>query len=144
MNNRVFELIEKLSETHSLSLEEYGYLLDNRTEQAALLLAEKARAAREIHYGKSVYIRGLIEVSNICRNNCLYCGIRAENSKCDRYRLSAEDILLCADEGYKLGFRTFVMQGGEDGAFTDDFVCGIVEKIKANYPDCAVTLSLGE
>ena len=144
MNNRVSELIEKLSETHSLSLEEYEYLLDNRTEQAALLLAEKARAAREIHYGKSVYIRGLIEVSNICRNNCLYCGIRAENRKCDRYRLSEEDILLCAEEGYRLGFRTFVIQGGEDGAFTDDFVCGVVEKIKAKYPDCAVTLSLGE
>lgn len=144
MYNRVSELIEKLSETHSLSLTEYEYLLDNRTEQAALLLAEKARAAREIHYGKSVYIRGLIEVSNICRNNCLYCGIRAENSKCDRYRLSEEDILLCADEGYRLGFRTFVIQGGEDGAFTDDFVCGVVEKIKAKYPDCAVTLSLGE
>lgn len=144
MNNRISELIEKLSETHSLSLEEYEYLLDNRTEQAAQLLAEKARAAREIHYGKSVYIRGLIEVSNICKNNCLYCGIRAENSKCDRYRLSAEDILLCVDEGYSLGFRTFVIQGGEDGAFTDDFVCGIVGKIKRKYPDCAVTLSLGE
>ena len=144
MNNRISELIEKLSETHSLSLGEYEYLLDNRTEQAAQLLAEKARAAREIHYGKSVYIRGLIEVSNICKNNCLYCGIRAENSKCDRYRLSAEDILLCVDEGYSLGFRTFVIQGGEDGAFTDDFVCGIVGKIKRKYPDCAVTLSLGE
>lgn len=144
MNNRISELIEKLSETHSLSLEEYEYLLDNRTEQAAQLLAEKARAAREIHYGKSVYIRGLIEVSNICKNNCLYCGIRAENSKCDRYRLSAEDILLCVDEGYSLGFRTFVIQGGEDGAFTDDFVCGVVGKIKRKYPDCAVTLSLGE
>ncbi|MGN1110227.1 MAG: [FeFe] hydrogenase H-cluster radical SAM maturase HydE [Oscillospiraceae bacterium] len=144
MNNRVSELIEKLSETHSLSLAEYECLLDNRSEEASQLLAEKARSAREIHYGKSVYIRGLIEVSNICKNNCLYCGIRAENSKCDRYRLSEEDILLCADEGYKLGFRTFVIQGGEDGAFTDDFVCGVVEKIKAKYPDCAVTLSLGE
>lgn len=144
MDKRVSELIEKLSETHSLSLEEYESLLDNRSEEAAQLLAEKARAAREIHYGKSVYIRGLIEVSNICKNNCLYCGIRAENSRCDRYRLTAEEIALCADEGYRIGFRTFVIQGGEDGAFTDDFVCRVVEDIKAKHPDCAVTLSLGE
>lgn len=144
MNKRVSELIGKLSEAHSLELSEYEYLLDNRSEEAAQLLAEKARAARELHYGKSVYIRGLIEISNICKNNCLYCGIRAENSRCERYRLSAEDILLCAEEGYALGFRTFVLQGGEDGAFTDDLVCGIIERIKEKYPDCAVTLSLGE
>ncbi len=144
MNKRVSELIGKLSEAHSLGLSEYEYLLDNRSEEAARLLAEKARAARELHYGKSVYIRGLIEISNICKNNCLYCGIRAANSKCERYRLSAEDILLCAEEGYSLGFRTFVLQGGEDSAFTDDLVCGIVERIKEKYPDCAVTLSLGE
>ncbi len=144
MNKRVSELIGKLSETHSLGLSEYEYLLNNRSEEAARLLAEKARAARELHYGKSVYIRGLIEISNICKNNCLYCGIRAENSKCERYRLSAEDILDCAEEGYALGFRTFVLQGGEDVAFTDDLVCGIIERIKEKYPDCAVTLSLGE
>lgn len=144
MNKRVSELIEKLFKTHSLELSEYEYLLDNRSDEAAALLAEKARAARELHYGKSVYIRGLIEISNICKNNCLYCGIRAENSKCERYRLSDDDILLCAEEGYSLGFRTFVLQGGEDGAFTDKFVCGVVERIKEKYPNCAVTLSLGE
>lgn len=144
MDKRIFELIEKLNAEHSLLSDEYEYLLDHRCEQATQFLAEKARAARERHYGKAVYIRGLIEVSNICKNNCLYCGIRAGNSACDRYRLSAEEILLCADEGYSLGFRTFVIQGGEDSAFTDDFVCGIIEKIKLKYPDCAVTLSLGE
>lgn len=144
MDNRVFELIEKLDRTHSLSLGEYEYLLENCSEEAAQLLAEKARAAREKYYGKSVFIRGLIEVSNICKNNCLYCGIRAGNSACERYRLSEKDILACADEGYSLGFRTFVLQGGEDSAFSDDFVCGICEKIKAKYPDCAITLSLGE
>lgn len=144
MDKRIFELIEKLNEEHSLLSDEYEYLLDHRSEQSTQFLAEKARAARERHYGKAVYIRGLIEVSNICKNNCLYCGIRAGNSACDRYRLSDEEILLCADEGYSLGFRTFVIQGGEDSAFTDDFVCGIIEKIKLKYPDCAVTLSLGE
>lgn len=84
MDKRIFELIEKLSEEHSLLSDEYEFLLDHRSEQATQLLAEKARAAREQHYGKAVYIRGLIEVSNICKNNCLYCGIRAGNSACDR------------------------------------------------------------
>ncbi len=144
MDKHINELIEKLDNEHSLSPSEYEFLLENRTDDAARLLAEKARAARELHYGKSVFIRGLIEISNICKNDCLYCGIRASNKLCDRYRLSAEDILTCADVGYKLGFRTFVLQGGEDGAFTDDFICGVVEQIKAKYSDCAVTLSLGE
>ncbi|MGN1423265.1 MAG: [FeFe] hydrogenase H-cluster radical SAM maturase HydE [Oscillospiraceae bacterium] len=144
MDNRTAQLIEKLETEHSLSLGEYEYLLDHRTDEAAALLAEKARAARQKYYGNAVYIRGLIEVSNICKNNCLYCGIRAGNSSCERYRLSEEEILACADEGHALGFRTFVLQGGEDGAFTDEFVCGIIEKLKEKHPDCAVTLSLGE
>ncbi len=144
MDKHIHALIERLDHEHALSLPEYEYLLENRTDDAARLLAEKARAARELHYGKSVFIRGLIEVSNICKNDCLYCGIRASNKSCDRYRLSAEDILTCADEGYNLGFRTFVLQGGEDPAFTDEFVCGVIAQIKAKYPDCAVTLSLGE
>ena len=144
MDKRVKELIEQLEKTRSLTNEEYKYLLDNRDESAASLLAEKACSVREQHYGKAVYIRGLIEVSNICKNNCLYCGIRGANSDCDRYRLTAEEIISCADEGYRLGFRTFVLQGGEDGAFTDDFLCGVIGKIKEKHPDCAITLSLGE
>ncbi|MBQ8614381.1 MAG: [Ruminiclostridium sp.] len=144
MENKISELIEKLEKQHSLTLEEYEYLIDNRTEEAAELLAEKARIVREKIYGKAVYIRGLIEVSNICKNDCLYCGIRRSNKSCDRYRLTEEEILECADEGYSLGFRTFVMQGGEDGSFSDDFVCGVIRKLKEKYPDCAVTLSLGE
>ena len=144
MENKISELIEKLEKQHSLTLEEYEYLIDNRTEEAAELLAEKARIVREKIYGKAVYIRGLIEVSNICKNDCLYCGIRRSNKSCDRYRLTEEEILECADEGYSLGFRTFVMQGCEDGSFSDDFVCGVIRKLKEKYPDCAVTLSLGE
>ncbi|MGN0602546.1 MAG: [FeFe] hydrogenase H-cluster radical SAM maturase HydE [Oscillospiraceae bacterium] len=144
MNKKIKEFSEKLEQTHSLAIEEYKYLLDNRSESAACLLAEKARAVRELHYGKAVFIRGLIEIGNICKNNCFYCGIRGANTDCDRYRLAADEIISCAEEGYSLGFRTFVLQGGEDGAFSDDFVCGVIEKIKKKFPECAITLSLGE
>lgn len=144
MDKIIFELIEKLEKEHGLTLTEYQYLLENRTDETAEILAEKARQAREAVYGKAVYIRGLIEVGNICKNDCLYCGIRKSNKDCDRYRLTEKDILSCCDNGYKLGFRTFVMQGGEDAYFSDDFMCGVISKIKAKYPDCAVTLSLGE
>ncbi|MGN1098020.1 MAG: [FeFe] hydrogenase H-cluster radical SAM maturase HydE [Clostridia bacterium] len=107
-------------------------------------LFHAADELRRKYYGTAVYIRGLIEISNICKNNCLYCGIRRDNSEVDRYRLSPEDILSCCENGYELGFRTFVLQGGEDPYFTDDIICGIVSEIKSKYPDCAVTLSLGE
>lgn len=140
----MIELINKLEKEHSLSIAEYEYLIKNRNEQAARLLAEKAVEARRSVYGNDVYIRGLIEISNICKNGCLYCGIRNGNKNCERYRLTKEQILSCCDEGYPLGFRTFVLQGGEDPFFTDDVVCDIVESIKSRYPDCAVTLSLGE
>lgn len=99
---------------------------------------------REKYYGKDVYIRGLIEISSYCKNDCYYCGIRGSNSFAQRYRLTEEEILLCCQKGYELGFRTFVLQGGEDPYFTDRRVCGIVSGIKENHPDCAVTLSLGE
>lgn len=107
-------------------------------------LFEKAVSRRIENYGTDVYTRGLIEFTNHCKNNCLYCGIRAENSDAKRYRLTEDEILDCCKEGYKLGFRTFVLQGGEDMYFTDDMICGIVSKIKKNHPDCAVTLSIGE
>lgn len=144
MKNNVCELIEKLEKEHSLTVDEYEYLIDNRTPETAKILAEKARAVREEIYGKAVYIRGLIEISNICKNDCLYCGIRHSNKLCERYRLTEEEILECANEGYALGFRTFVMQGGEDGSFTDEFMCSVIGKLKEKYPDCAVTLSIGE
>ena len=140
----MIDLIEKLQKNHSLSLDEYEYLIENRTPEYAEILAEKAVETRKKIYGNSVYIRGLIEISNICKNDCHYCGIRRGNKKCERYRLTVEQILSCCDEGYRLGFRTFVMQGGEDAYFTDDVICGIVSEIKKRYPVCAVTLSLGE
>lgn len=138
------KLIEKLAETHTLTREEYTELLENISIENATLLAEKAQQVRKEIYGNDVYIRGLIEVSNICKSNCYYCGIRSGNKKCDRYRLTAEQILECCDTGYTLGFRTFVLQGGEDPFFTDEFLCSLLAQIKAKYPDCAVTLSLGE
>ena len=107
-------------------------------------LAEMARAVREPIYGNDVFVRGLIEISSYCRNDCLYCGLRASNKAAERYRLSPDEILACADEGHRLGFRTVVLQGGEDAFFTDDVLCGIIRSIKRAHPDTAVTLSLGE
>lgn len=144
MNEKVLSLIEKLSSQHKLTLSEYEYLIENRSAEAAELLCEYAVKARQKIYGNSVYIRGLIEISNYCKNDCLYCGIRRSNLSCQRYRLTKEDILECCREGYTLGFRTFVMQGGEDPHFTDDLLCDIIGTIKERYPNCAVTLSLGE
>ena len=144
MNERIKELISRLAKDHSLTLEEYELLISERTDEAADELRRLAVETRKKHYGNSVYIRGLIEISNICKNDCLYCGIRRSNRDCERYRLTKEQILSCCDEGYALGFRTFVMQGGEDAYFTDERLCDIVSAIKSKYPDCAVTLSMGE
>ncbi len=144
MNDKAVKLAKKLAENHRLTEAEYIELIAFRTGESAAILAQAADSVRRKHYGTDVYIRGLIEISNICKNNCFYCGIRAGNKSCQRYRLTAEQILDCCDEGYPLGFRTFVLQGGEDGYFTDEVVCGIIAEIKRRYPDCAVTLSLGE
>ena len=144
MNEKISALSEKLERTHSLTEEEYAFLIDHRSEEAAAGLAARAAAVRKKIYGSTVYIRGLIEISNICKNDCLYCGIRRSNRNCERYRLSPEEIISCAEEGHRLGFRTFVLQGGEDGFFTDDILCGIVSRLKQQFPDSAVTLSMGE
>jgi len=144
MKNELKILIDQLAEKHTLSLEEYQKLLLECGPEEAEYLAEKARTEREKHYGNAVFIRGLIEVSNICKNDCYYCGIRRSNKNCERYRLAEEDILECCREGYGLGFRTFVLQGGEDGYFSDELLVRLLHNIKANWPDCAVTLSLGE
>ena len=144
MNNALFALIDKLAEQHALSLDEYRTLITEADSHAVSYLAELARQTREQYYGKTVFVRGLIEVSNICKNDCYYCGIRRSNPNCDRYRLTEEDILACCEEGYALGFRTFVLQGGEDAYFTDERLESLLTRIKAQWPDCAVTLSLGE
>ena len=144
MTERVRGLIDRLAEAHSLSLAEYQELVEACAPDAAAALAGKAVAVRKAIYGNAVYVRGLIEISNICKNDCLYCGIRKSNHSCDRYRLTQSQILECAQEGYGLGFRTFVLQGGEDPFFTDEALSRIVRELKTRYPDCAVTLSMGE
>lgn len=138
------KLIDKLYKTNTLSPAEYKELIDNRNTELSEYLFEKARAVRVQNYGYDVYIRGLIEFTNYCRNDCYYCGIRKSNCKAERYRLTKEQILECCSVGYDLGFRTFVLQGGEDGYYTDEKMIDIIRSIKTNYPDCAVTLSIGE
>lgn len=144
MKNKLYNLIDRLEKEHSLSESEYKQLIENFDSDLASYSAEKARKQVHKHYGKDIYIRGLIEISNYCKNDCYYCGIRKSNKNCQRYRLTKEEILECCKEGYDLGFRTFVMQGGEDGHYTDELLCSVISEIKKLYPECAVTLSLGE
>ena len=137
-------LAEKLARTENLTDEELEAVLVCREPGFDELLAARARAVRERVYGRAVYLRGLIEFTNYCKNNCRYCGIRRGNANASRYRLSDEQILACCDAGYTLGFRTFVLQGGEDPYFSDDRLCALVRAIRARHPDCAITLSVGE
>lgn len=136
--------IDKLRKVQSLTREEWVALIENRTPELAEYLFAQAREVRAEQYGKEVYIRGLIEFTNYCRNDCYYCGIRKSNPNASRYRLIKEDILECCQHGYELGFRTFVLQGGEDGHFNDERMVEIVSAIKDQHPDCAITLSVGE
>ncbi|TCS82178.1 biotin synthase [Muricomes intestini] len=138
------DLIDKLEQTSSLSKEEWSVLIRSRTPDTADYLFERAREIRHRFYRKDIYIRGLIEFTNYCKNDCLYCGIRRSNQNVHRYRLSREQILDCCEKGYELGFRTFVLQGGEDGYYTDEVMTDIVQNVRKRFPDCAITLSLGE
>lgn len=138
------ELIERLERERDLTNAEFAVLLDQSSGADRDFLFERARAVRDAHYGRKVYIRGLIELTNYCKNDCLYCGIRKSNVSCERYRLTKEQILSCCESGYALGFRTFVLQGGEDGWYTDERMTDIVRAMRQAYPDCAITLSLGE
>ena len=136
-------LIEVLLQTGNLGDGGLKALLEAGPELDAPLFAAADKKRREI-YGDKVYLRGLIEFTNCCRNNCYYCGIRSGNTHARRYRLSGPEILACCREGYALGYRTFVLQGGEDPYFTDDRICELVSAIHVRYPDCAITLSIGE
>lgn len=142
MDIQIKDLIDRLADGHSLSIDEWIRLIEEKYDTTYLY--EKAVAVREKYYGKEVFIRGLIEISNYCKNNCTYCGIRRDNNAVDRYRLTDDLILECVDNGYDLGFRTFVLQGGEDLSFDTNRVEALVKTIKSKYSDCAVTLSLGE
>ena len=131
-----FTLIRELKENKILSDADFRALLLSQNDDDKLF-AEADAVRREI-YGNKVYIRGLIEFTNYCKNNCFYCGIRRDNKNAQRYRLSEDEIISCCKEGYGLGFRTFVLQGGEDAFFTDGVMCGIISHIKEDFPDCAV------
>ncbi len=136
------DIVNRLKLNRDLTDEDLKRLIDSDEANEPLFAA--ADEIRRKYYGDEVYVRGLIEFSNYCKNNCYYCGIRCGNKKAVRYRLDKEDILDCCAEGYELGFRTFVLQGGEDPHFTDEVMCDIISSIRSRYPDCAITLSVGE
>lgn len=139
------DTVKKIREKQNIDLEELHTLLSEKAsgEDIQYLYAQARDVADEV-YGKRVFKRGLIEFTNYCKNDCYYCGIRRSNACAERYRLDKDTILACCEKGYTLGYRTFVLQGGEDGYFTDERVCEIVSEIRQNYPDCAITLSIGE
>lgn len=136
------QLIETLRTQRDLSDKELTALITRESDDKDLFAA--ADAVRREHYGTDVFLRGLIEFTNVCQNDCYYCGIRKSNAQAQRYRLTQEQILQSCENGYRMGFRTFVLQGGEDPRNTDAWVCSMVDKIKTAHPDCAVTLSIGE
>lgn len=138
------QIIDTLQEEQNISLTNLHFLLETQDMEVLEYLKQCARNISTTIYDNHIYIRGLIEFTNICKNDCLYCGIRKSNTNAERYRLTKEDILSCCSKGYELGFRTFVLQGGEDSYFTDELICDIVTAIKTQHPDCAVTLSIGE
>ena len=138
------ELIDRLHTNHTLTRDEFTTLIKERDEESASYLASLAREEATKIYGYGVFPRGLVEFTNYCKNNCYYCGIRGANQNANRYRLSQEEILSACENGYQLGYRSFVLQGGEDPYYTDEIMVSIVSEIRKLYPDCAITLSLGE
>ncbi len=156
-NMEIVIILQKLLDNRILTKEEFAYLIDHRDdsipklvngkiamESPRSILQKRANEIRQSVFGNKIYTRGLIEFTNYCKNNCYYCGIRAGNRNAERYRLTEDEIMDCCQTGYELGFRTFVLQGGEDPYFTDERIAQIVRNIKSIYSDCAVTLSVGE
>ena len=138
------DIVAHIRESRDITREELATLLATTDEALVECLRTAAREEADAVYGKQIFLRGLIEISSYCKNDCLYCGLRRSSREAVRYRLTEEQIYQCCDTGYRLGFRTFVMQGGEDGWFTDDCMCRIVATVRRRFPDCAITLSLGE
>ena len=139
-----YKIIDKLYETNNATREELEFLLENLNDDSKKYLIEKSNLTRMKVYGDKVYLRGLIEFTNYCVRNCMYCGIRASNKNAERYRLTIDEILECAELGDRLGYKTYVLQGGEDPYFTDDIMVEIISKIKRRFPENAITISLGE
>ena len=138
------DILSKIEQEQMISREELEELLTTTDQELIEELYRRARATAGKYYGKEIYLRGLIEFTNYCKNNCYYCGIRCGNEKAQRYRLTMDQILSCCESGWELGFRTFVLQGGEDGYYTDEKLVSLIRGIKEIYPDCALTLSIGE
>ena len=138
------ELVDRIEKEQNIDKDSLKLLLTTEDRETMDYLHARARERADQIYGKQVFIRGLIEFTNYCKNDCRYCGIRRSNRRADRYRLTEEEMLSCCKNGYELGFRTFVLQGGEDPFYTDEVLCGIIKKIRQAYPDCAITLSIGE
>lgn len=146
MFDRIYEknLIDKFIENRILTKDEISLFLDNYSLEGFQYIRDKAVSITRDNFGKNIYIRGLIEFTNYCQNNCYYCGIRCSNSNAKRYRLSSEEVIKSCSIGYDNGFRTFVLQGGEDSYFNDNNICELVSSIKNSFPDCAITLAIGE
>ncbi len=142
--NQGKQIVDRLENEKKISCEALRELLETRDEDTREYLRKRAEAVRRGIYGNAVYIRGLIEFTNYCKNDCYYCGIRRSNRHARRYRLCEEEILNCCKTGYELGFRTYVLQGGEDLYYTKQRLCDIIKTIKSGYPDCAITVSFGE
>ncbi|MEE1079338.1 MAG: [FeFe] hydrogenase H-cluster radical SAM maturase HydE [Agathobacter sp.] len=140
----MYQIIEEIKQTKNITKEQLDILLHTEDERIIEYLYEQARNVSVEHFGKQIYIRGLIEFSNYCKNNCFYCGIRRDNKDITRYRLTKEEIISCCKIGYPLGFRTFVLQSGEDPYYTDECLVEIVSEIHRRFPDVAITLSIGE
>lgn len=144
MDEKIKSIIDKLYLNTDAADDEILFLLDNIDEDSKKYLFEKSYDVRFKNYGNTVFLRGLIEISSFCKANCMYCGLRKDNKNAERYRLTKEQILSCCKTGYELGFRTFVMQGGEDLYYTDELLGQIIKEVKSSYKDVAITLSLGE
>lgn len=142
--NDFFLLVERVVSGERVERAEWVYLLSSLESEERAMLSAVARELATANYGKGVFVRGLVEISSFCKNNCFYCGLRCANKKASRYRLSKEDILACCREGAALGFNTFVLQGGEDPVQNDAFIVDVVAAVHAEYPDKAITLSVGE
>ena len=142
--SEVYSVIDSIEKSLDITKEQLELLLSTKDDKAVQYLYQRARIKAQEIYGNYIYIRGLIEFTNYCKNDCLYCGIRCSNKNAIRYRLTETEILGCCKAGYELGFRTFVLQGGEDPYFNDEKICSIVSHIRKEYPDCAITLSIGE
>ena len=138
------KIIDQLAQNQNLTKGEFKQLLENRNSENSSYLLEKAKMVRDANFGNEIYLRGLIEFTNYCKNDCFYCGIRRSNVNASRYRLTKEEIMSCCENGYGLGFRTFVLQGGEDSGFTHESMVDLVKTIRKQFPDCAITLSIGE